>query len=42
MPRKPEEAKMSFPLDSDYEPFLNKRIRMTIEEKKTTIERIKK
>jgi hypothetical protein len=40
MPRKPEEAKMSFPLDSDYEPFLNKKIRMTIEEKKITIEKI--
>jgi hypothetical protein len=31
---------MSFPLDSDYEPFLNKRIRMTIDEKKITIEKI--
>ena len=40
MPRKPEEAKMSFPLDSDYKPFLNKKIRMTIEDKKITIERI--
>jgi hypothetical protein len=40
MPRKPEEAKMSFPLDSDYKPFLNKKIRMTIEERKITIERI--
>jgi len=40
MPRKPEEVKMSFPLDSDYEPFLNKRIRMTIDEKKITIEKI--
>ena len=42
MPRKPEEANMSFPLDSDYKPFLNKKIRMTIEEKKITIERIEK
>jgi hypothetical protein len=40
MPRKPEEAKLSFPLDSDYKPWLNKKIRMTIEEKKITIERI--
>ena len=40
MPRKPEKAKMSFPLDSDYRPFLNKKIRMTIEEKKITIEKI--
>lgn len=40
MPRKPEEAKMSFLLDSDYKPFLNKRVRMTIEEKKITIEKI--
>ena len=42
MPRKPEEAKMSFPLDLDYEPWLNKKIRMTIEEKKITIEKIEK
>lgn len=42
MSRKPEEAKMSFPLDSDYKPYLNKKIRMTIEEKKITIERIEK
>jgi hypothetical protein len=42
MPRKLEEAKVSFPLDSDYKPFLNKKIRMTIEEKKITIERIEK
>ena len=40
MPRKPEEAKMSFPIDSDYKNFLNKKIRMTIEEKKITIEKI--
>jgi hypothetical protein len=40
MPRKPEEARMSFPLDSDYKSYLNKNIRMTIEEKKITIERI--
>lgn len=42
MPRKPEEAKMSFPLDLDYKPWLNKKIRMTIEEKKITIERTEK
>jgi len=40
MPRKPEEARMSFPIDSDYRAFLNKKIRMTIEEKKITIEKI--
>jgi len=40
MPRKPKEAKMSFPLDSDYKPWLNKKIRMTIEDKKITIEKI--
>jgi hypothetical protein len=32
--RKPEEVKMSLPLDSDYKRFLNKNVRMTIEEKK--------
>jgi hypothetical protein len=31
MPRRPEEAKMSFPIDSDYAPFLNKKIRITFE-----------
>lgn len=40
MPRKPEEAKMSFPVNSDYRPFLNKKLRMTIGEKKITIEKI--
>jgi len=40
MPRRPEDAKMSFPIDSDYKPFLNKKIRITIEEKKITIEKI--
>jgi len=40
MPRKPEEAKMSFPIDSDYKPFLNKKIKITFEEKKITIEKI--
>ena len=40
MPRKPEKAKMSFPLDSDYKPWLDKKIRMTIEDKKITIEKI--
>jgi len=40
MPRKPEEAKMSFSLDSDYKPFLNKRIKMIIEDKKITIQKI--
>jgi hypothetical protein len=42
MPRKPKEARMSFPIDSDYKPFLNKKIRMTIEEKKITIEKTEK
>jgi hypothetical protein len=40
MPRKPEEARMSFLLDSDYKSYLNKNVRMTIEEKKITIEKI--
>lgn len=40
MARKPEKAKMFLPLDSDYRPYLNKKIRITIEEKKITIERI--
>jgi len=40
MPRKPEGAKMSFPLDSDYKPYLNKKVRVTFEEKKITIERV--
>ena len=40
MPHKPEKAKMSFPLDSDYRPFLNKKMKITIEEKKITIEKI--
>ena len=40
MPHKPEEAKMSFPIDSDYKPFLNKKIKITFEEKKITIEKI--
>jgi len=40
MPRKPEEASMSFPIDSDYRPFLNKKIKITFEEKKITIEKI--
>jgi len=40
MPRKPEEAKMSFPIASDYKPFLNKKIKITFEEKKITIEKI--
>jgi len=40
VPRKPEEAKMSLPIDSDYKPFLNKKIKMTFEEKKITIEKI--
>jgi len=38
--RKPEEVKMSLPLDSDCKRFLNKKARMTIEEKKITIEKI--
>lgn len=42
MPRKPEEARMSFPIASDYKPFLNKKIRMTIEGKKITIEKTEK
>ena len=42
MSRKPEKAKMSFRLDPDYRPFLNKKIRMTIEEKKITIGKIEK
>ena len=40
MPSKPEKAKMSFPIDSDYKPFLNKKIRITIGEEKITIEKI--
>jgi len=40
MPRKPEEAKMSFPIASDYSPFLNKKIKITFEEKKITIEKL--
>ena len=35
-----EEARMSFLLDSDYKSYINKNIRMTIEEKKITIEKI--
>jgi hypothetical protein len=42
MPRKPKEARMSFPIDSDHKPFLNKKIRMTIEEDKITIEKTEK
>jgi len=41
-PRKPEEAKMSLLLDWDYKPYLNKRVRITVEEKKITIERVEK
>lgn len=41
VPRKPEKAKMSLPIDSDYRPFLNKRMRMTFEEKEITVEEIK-
>ena len=32
MPRKPEEAKMSFPIDSIFSPFLGKIVKITIEE----------
>lgn len=42
MPRKLEEAKMSFPINSDYKPFLNKHVKVTFEEKKITIEKIEK
>lgn len=41
MSRKPEEAKMSFPIPSDYRAFLNKKIKITFEENKLTIEKIK-
>lgn len=40
MLRKPEEAKMAFPIPSDYKPFLNKKIKITFEENKLTIEKI--
>ena len=34
MPRKPEEAKMSFTIDSIFRPFLGKMVKITIEETK--------
>jgi hypothetical protein len=40
MPRDPEKAKMSFPLDSDYEAYLNKRIRAEFGAKEITIKSI--
>lgn len=42
MPRKPQEAHMSFPIDSACRAFLNKKIRMTIDEKRITIEKLEK
>jgi len=32
MPREPEKAKMSFPIDSIFSPFLGKIVKITIEE----------
>jgi hypothetical protein len=42
MDRKPKEAKMFLPLDSDYRPYLNKKVRITFEDKKITIEIIER
>ena len=36
MPRKPEEAKMSFPLDSDYKVYLNKKIKIEFTKNRIT------
>jgi hypothetical protein len=40
MPRKSDEAHVSFPLESAFQPYLNKRIRITFEETKITLEKI--